>query len=193
MKSVHTGCKQHQRVCTQICMQICSRVLCEWGHKTVTSRVVSVRHCGIGSQFLPSTHNNYPKWFWVRVLLQTKNTGQLYQNGNSRVILFLIVLFIFLDRECFLAKNVSQLTAHCNLTAVYSTNLHNSRPMRKSKTPKCKGTAAASFKKFSHLVFCRLGSQELKQKTGSLKQFFFLRGNDALWTRVFVKISCNVC
>ena len=29
--SVHTGCKQHQRVCTQICTQICLRVLCEWG------------------------------------------------------------------------------------------------------------------------------------------------------------------
>ena len=29
--SVHTGCTQHQRVCTQICMQICLRVLCEWG------------------------------------------------------------------------------------------------------------------------------------------------------------------
>ncbi len=29
--SVHTGCKQHQRVCTQICMRICLRVLCEQG------------------------------------------------------------------------------------------------------------------------------------------------------------------
>ncbi len=29
--SVHTGCKQHQRVYTQICAQICLRVLCEWG------------------------------------------------------------------------------------------------------------------------------------------------------------------
>ncbi len=29
--SVHTGCKQHQRVCIQICMQICLRVLCEQG------------------------------------------------------------------------------------------------------------------------------------------------------------------
>ncbi len=28
-RSVHTGCKQHQRVCRQICMQICLRVLCE--------------------------------------------------------------------------------------------------------------------------------------------------------------------
>ena len=27
--SVHTACKQHQRVCTQICVQMCSRVLCE--------------------------------------------------------------------------------------------------------------------------------------------------------------------
>ena len=29
--SVHIGCKQHQRVCTQICMQMCLRVLCEQG------------------------------------------------------------------------------------------------------------------------------------------------------------------
>ncbi len=29
--SVHTGCKQYQRVCTQICMQMGLRVLCEWG------------------------------------------------------------------------------------------------------------------------------------------------------------------
>ncbi len=29
--SVHTGCKQHQKVCTQIGMQICLRVLCERG------------------------------------------------------------------------------------------------------------------------------------------------------------------
>ena len=29
--SVHTGCRQHQRVCTQICVQICLCVLCEWG------------------------------------------------------------------------------------------------------------------------------------------------------------------
>ncbi len=29
--SVHTGCKQYQRVCTQICMQMCKRVLCERG------------------------------------------------------------------------------------------------------------------------------------------------------------------
>ncbi len=43
--SVHTGCKQHQRVCTQICAQICFRVLCEWGRRTFktcsTSNVVS--------------------------------------------------------------------------------------------------------------------------------------------------------
>ena len=26
---VHTGYKQHQRVCTQICMQMCLSVLCE--------------------------------------------------------------------------------------------------------------------------------------------------------------------
>ena len=42
---VHTGCKQHQRVCTQICAQICFRVLCEWGRRTFktcsTSNVVS--------------------------------------------------------------------------------------------------------------------------------------------------------
>ncbi len=29
--SIHTGCKQHQRVCVQICVQICLCVLCEWG------------------------------------------------------------------------------------------------------------------------------------------------------------------
>ncbi len=29
--SVHTGCKQHQRLCAQICMQICLRALCERG------------------------------------------------------------------------------------------------------------------------------------------------------------------
>ena len=29
--SVHTGCKQCQRVCTQICVQMCLRVLCERG------------------------------------------------------------------------------------------------------------------------------------------------------------------
>ena len=27
--SVHTGCKQHQRVCMQICVQTCLRILCE--------------------------------------------------------------------------------------------------------------------------------------------------------------------
>ncbi len=30
-ESVHTACKQHQRVCMQICLQMCSRTLCEWG------------------------------------------------------------------------------------------------------------------------------------------------------------------
>ncbi len=34
--SVHTGCKQHQRVCTQICMQMSLRVLCELGLMTTT-------------------------------------------------------------------------------------------------------------------------------------------------------------
>ena len=29
--SVHTGCKQHERVCVQICTQICLCVLCERG------------------------------------------------------------------------------------------------------------------------------------------------------------------
>ena len=29
--SVHTACKQHQRLCAQICVQICLRVLCERG------------------------------------------------------------------------------------------------------------------------------------------------------------------
>ncbi len=29
--SVHTGCKQHQSVCMQICAQICFGILCEWG------------------------------------------------------------------------------------------------------------------------------------------------------------------
>ncbi len=29
--SVHTACKQHQRIFTQICMQICLCVLCELG------------------------------------------------------------------------------------------------------------------------------------------------------------------
>ncbi len=38
--SVHTSCKQHQRVCTQICVQICLRVLCEWGIKLLTSEVI---------------------------------------------------------------------------------------------------------------------------------------------------------
>ena len=29
--SVHTGCTQHERVCAQICLQTCLRILCEWG------------------------------------------------------------------------------------------------------------------------------------------------------------------
>ncbi len=30
-RSIHTGCKQHQRVCMQICAQIYLRVLCVRG------------------------------------------------------------------------------------------------------------------------------------------------------------------
>ena len=34
-RSVHTACKQHQRICMQISMQICFRVLCERGQRGV--------------------------------------------------------------------------------------------------------------------------------------------------------------
>ena len=34
--SVHTGCKQHKRVCTQISAQIHLSILCEWGLSVAT-------------------------------------------------------------------------------------------------------------------------------------------------------------
>ena len=46
--SVHTGCKHHQRVCTQICAQIRLRVLCESGPNEptlhFTSNSLTARH-----------------------------------------------------------------------------------------------------------------------------------------------------
>ncbi len=41
--SVHTGCKKHQRVCTQSYTQICSRVLCERGLRCTPQTVTLVK------------------------------------------------------------------------------------------------------------------------------------------------------
>ena len=48
-ESIHTACKQHQRVCTQICVEMCLRVLCEralthLGDKAFTSGCVRNRN-----------------------------------------------------------------------------------------------------------------------------------------------------
>ncbi len=52
-ESVHTGCKQHQSICTQICL----RVLCEWGLGDPGSTFYPIVRCPL-----------FPKrarfWFW---------------------------------------------------------------------------------------------------------------------------------
>ncbi len=54
--SVHTGCKQHQRVCMQICMQICLCILCERGltpthHDIPNTHTLSVAESRLSSGY----------------------------------------------------------------------------------------------------------------------------------------------
>ncbi len=64
--SVHTACKQHQKVCTQICRHICSRVLCEWGlrRKDATGKKLSpgLRHSGEFSTDLTHKKSKCTSW-----------------------------------------------------------------------------------------------------------------------------------
>ena len=57
--SVHTGCKQHQKVCIQICL----RVLCERGHKMATRpqpQTQSLSHSAISDPGSATTFSRCP-------------------------------------------------------------------------------------------------------------------------------------
>ncbi len=58
--SVHTGCKQHQRVCTQICMQICLCVLCE-GASGEFDSCTGIEEILVAKKMLPPTKQQVPQ------------------------------------------------------------------------------------------------------------------------------------
>ncbi len=57
--SVHTACKQHQRVCKQICVQICFCILCERDLRVKTCCSSVLRVAVLGDQ---SKKNNVYAW-----------------------------------------------------------------------------------------------------------------------------------
>ncbi len=73
--SVHTGCKQHQRVCTQICMQICLRILCEQGLELLEKNL----------------QKNLPIWRKKAAISHWNNTGSCLQLNLLRFFLCLLL------------------------------------------------------------------------------------------------------
>ena len=78
-RSVHTACKQNQRVCTQICMQMSFRVLCERAPTSARVCVQDPNHMwhvwrSNGKLVTSREHDDLRIWCGTHVTLPSQNT-----------------------------------------------------------------------------------------------------------------------